>query len=237
MASIASGRAMMRTGPGQNYPGTWLYMRRDLPIRVHRVYRDWREIEDPGGTKGWMLVSLLSDQRTGIVIGEGLADAARIARYGERRSVSAPSPMSSAGSRAAPMAGAISTSAAAAAISASTGSGASSPKRWSGERSGQGPPAWRFRASRGQDLHRPGGRTERAARAARLPGAARFQTGRRRLSPGVRRTAEPRSSVRECSPSRSTMTNSVCSSCRSARASGRGATRRSSTRPVAGGSS
>ena len=24
-ASIASGRAMMRTGPGQNYPGTWLY--------------------------------------------------------------------------------------------------------------------------------------------------------------------------------------------------------------------
>jgi SH3-like domain-containing protein len=74
MASIASGRAMMRTGPGQNYPGTWLYTRRDLPIRVVRIYRDWREIEDPGGTKGWMLVSLLSDQRTGIVVGEGLAD-------------------------------------------------------------------------------------------------------------------------------------------------------------------
>lgn len=73
MASIASGRAMMRTGPGQNYPGTWLYTRRDLPIRVVRVYRDWRMIEDPGGTRGWMLVSLLSDQRTGIVVGEGLA--------------------------------------------------------------------------------------------------------------------------------------------------------------------
>lgn len=74
MASIASGRAMMRTGPGQNYPGTWLYTRRDLPIRVVRIYRDWREIEDPGGTRGWMLVSLLSDQRTGIVVGEGLAE-------------------------------------------------------------------------------------------------------------------------------------------------------------------
>ena len=74
MASIASGKAMMRTGPGQNYPGTWLYTRRDLPIRVVRIYREWREIEDPGGTKGWMLVSLLSDQRTGIVTGEGLAD-------------------------------------------------------------------------------------------------------------------------------------------------------------------
>jgi len=73
MASIASGRAMMRTGPGQNYPGTWLYTRRDLPIRVVRVYREWREIEDPGGTRGWMLVSLLSDQRTGIVVGQDLA--------------------------------------------------------------------------------------------------------------------------------------------------------------------
>jgi SH3-like domain-containing protein len=74
MASIASGRAMMRTGPGQNYPGTWLYVRRDLPIRVVRVYREWRMIEDPGGTRGWMLVSLLSDQRTGIVVGAGNAE-------------------------------------------------------------------------------------------------------------------------------------------------------------------
>jgi SH3-like domain-containing protein len=74
MASIASGRAMMRTGPGQTYPGTWLYTRRDLPIRVTRIYHEWRYIEDPGGTKGWMLVSLLSDQRTAIVTGEGLAE-------------------------------------------------------------------------------------------------------------------------------------------------------------------
>ena len=73
MASISAGRAMMRTGPGQNYPGIWLYVRRDLPIRVVRVYREWRQIEDPDGTRGWMLVSLLSDQRTAIVRGEGLA--------------------------------------------------------------------------------------------------------------------------------------------------------------------
>lgn len=74
MASIASGRAMMRSGPGQTYPGTWLYTRRDLPIRVVRVYHEWRKIEDPGGTTGWMLVNLLSDQRTAIVVGEGLAE-------------------------------------------------------------------------------------------------------------------------------------------------------------------
>jgi SH3-like domain-containing protein len=66
-ASISSGRAMMRTGPGQNFPGIWEYRRADLPIRVVEIYHDWRKIEDPGGTTGWMLVRLLSDQRTAIV--------------------------------------------------------------------------------------------------------------------------------------------------------------------------
>ena len=66
-ASIASGEAMMRAGPGRNYPGIWLYKRRDLPIRVVKTYPNWRMIEDPDGTRGWMLVSLLSDQRTAIV--------------------------------------------------------------------------------------------------------------------------------------------------------------------------
>jgi SH3-like domain-containing protein len=66
-ASIASGEAMMRTGPGRNYPGVWLYKRRDLPVRVLKVYPSWRLIEDPEGDRGWMLVSLLSDRRTALV--------------------------------------------------------------------------------------------------------------------------------------------------------------------------
>lgn len=66
-ASIASGEAMMRAGPGRNYPGIWLYQRRDLPIRVVNTYPNWRMIEDPDGTRGWMLVALLSDRRTAIV--------------------------------------------------------------------------------------------------------------------------------------------------------------------------
>ena len=63
-ASIASGEAMMRSGPGRNYPGIWLYKRRDLPIRVVQIYPNWRKIEDPDGQQGWMLVTLLSDRRT-----------------------------------------------------------------------------------------------------------------------------------------------------------------------------
>ena len=58
---------MTRAGPGKNYPGIWLYQRRDLPIRVVKKYENWRMIEDPDGTRGWMLVSLLSDRRTAIV--------------------------------------------------------------------------------------------------------------------------------------------------------------------------
>lgn len=57
----------MRAGPGRNYPGIWLYQRRDLPIRVLKIFPNWRLIEDPEGTKGWMLVTLLSDRRTAIV--------------------------------------------------------------------------------------------------------------------------------------------------------------------------
>jgi SH3-like domain-containing protein len=66
-ASIASGEAMTRTGPGKNYPGIWLYKRRDLPVRVVKKYEHWRLIHDPDGAQGWMLVTLLSDRRTAIV--------------------------------------------------------------------------------------------------------------------------------------------------------------------------
>ena len=89
-ASIASGQAMIRTGPGRNYPGTWLYQRRDLPVRVIKLYSNWRLIEDPEGVHGWMLVTLLSDRRTALVkpgqpraIHEKAASASRVAYLAE----------------------------------------------------------------------------------------------------------------------------------------------------------
>lgn len=69
-ASIAAGRARMRTGPGRTYPTIWLYVRADLPVRVLTVYKEWRKVEDPGGARGWMLGNLLSEARTGFVWGE-----------------------------------------------------------------------------------------------------------------------------------------------------------------------
>ena len=69
-ASISASRAMMRTGPGQNYPATWMYLRPDLPIRVIETYPNWRKIQDPDGETGWMLQRLLSDTRTALVTGD-----------------------------------------------------------------------------------------------------------------------------------------------------------------------
>ncbi len=68
-ASISAGEALMRTGPGKNYPATWLYRRADLPVKILQVQPSWRKVQDPDGEVGWMLVNLLSDTRTAIVTG------------------------------------------------------------------------------------------------------------------------------------------------------------------------
>lgn len=71
--SIKADKARMRTGPGRNYPSSWLYQRRGLPLRVIDIYGEWRKVEDPGGTQGWMLSNLLDVKRTAFVSG-GIAE-------------------------------------------------------------------------------------------------------------------------------------------------------------------
>ncbi|MDG5487101.1 SH3 domain-containing protein [Sphingomonas sp. BGYR3] len=86
-ASIAAQEARMRTGPGQNYPASWLYVRRNLPVRVVAIYKDWRKVEDPGGTQGWVFSSLLSASRTAMVtadVAELRASASTAARVSWR---------------------------------------------------------------------------------------------------------------------------------------------------------
>ncbi len=68
-ASIAASEARMRVGPSLDYPSSWVYRRKDLPVRVVQVHSNWRKIEDPSGTQGWMHVRLLSDTATAMVKG------------------------------------------------------------------------------------------------------------------------------------------------------------------------
>ena len=82
-ASISQDEARMRVGPSLDYPSSWIYRRRDLPVKVVQVLGQWRKVEDPDGTQGWMHVRLLSDTPTAIVratvapLRESASDGAR----------------------------------------------------------------------------------------------------------------------------------------------------------------
>ena len=68
-ASINATRAMMRAGPGRNFPVLWEYRRQELPVKVIQSYQDWRKVIDPDGATGWLETHLLSLTRTAIVRG------------------------------------------------------------------------------------------------------------------------------------------------------------------------
>lgn len=74
-ASIkSSAREMnMRVGPSRDFPVEWVYKRPGLPLKVIRKVDGWRRIRDHAGDEGWVAASLLSLERGGLVVGEGLA--------------------------------------------------------------------------------------------------------------------------------------------------------------------
>jgi SH3-like domain-containing protein len=67
-ASINREEAIMRRGPSTEMRAMWLYRRIDLPVRVIAIRDEWRQVEDPGGVRGWMHRRLLSGRRTAIVV-------------------------------------------------------------------------------------------------------------------------------------------------------------------------
>jgi SH3-like domain-containing protein len=67
--SLQANDALMRSGPAQTYPAQWRYVRRGLPMRVVATQPNWRKVQDPLGAQGWIMVRLLSDQRTALVTG------------------------------------------------------------------------------------------------------------------------------------------------------------------------
>ena len=69
-ASIVPSAARIRTGPGRNFPAVWEYRRAGLPIKVIQTFPAWRKIQDPDGATGWMQANMLSEVRTGMVMGE-----------------------------------------------------------------------------------------------------------------------------------------------------------------------
>ena len=66
--SLKSDLANLRVGPGRRYPIDWVYKRRGLPLLVVAHFDQWRWVQDHEGTKGWMHRSLLSTDRTALIV-------------------------------------------------------------------------------------------------------------------------------------------------------------------------
>lgn len=73
-ATLRYEKVNMRVGPSAEYPVTWVYLRKGLPVKVVRVREGWRLVEDHEGTQGWISASQLDPARGAMVIGTGLAD-------------------------------------------------------------------------------------------------------------------------------------------------------------------
>ncbi|MGL4494425.1 MAG: SH3 domain-containing protein [Beijerinckiaceae bacterium] len=65
--SLKSDRVNLREGPSKDHRTTWVFQRAGMPVEIIAEFEIWRRIRDSEGTEGWVLHSLLSGRRTGVV--------------------------------------------------------------------------------------------------------------------------------------------------------------------------
>lgn len=73
--SLRSDLVNMREGPSTEHGVKWVYHRKGLPMQVLAEYDVWRRVRDMDGEVGWIHVSLLTNERTVVIIGSGYAMA------------------------------------------------------------------------------------------------------------------------------------------------------------------
>lgn len=65
--SLKADRVNVRRGPGFDHKIDWVFLRAGLPVEIIAEFDTWRRIRDSEGAEGWVLGSLLSGRRTGLV--------------------------------------------------------------------------------------------------------------------------------------------------------------------------
>jgi len=65
--SLKSDRVNLREGPSKDHRTTWIFQRAGLPVEITAEFDIWRRIRDSDGSEGWVLHTLLSGRRTGLV--------------------------------------------------------------------------------------------------------------------------------------------------------------------------
>ena len=66
--SLKSNDANIRVGPSMNYPIEIKYILKNYPLKVLEEYKEWRKVEDFEKNIGWIHKSLITGNRTGIVL-------------------------------------------------------------------------------------------------------------------------------------------------------------------------
>jgi SH3-like domain-containing protein len=66
-------KAYLREGPSYAYKVLWVYRHRGYPFAVTAEFDVWRRVQAADGAVGWMSATMLSDQRTVLVTGQGRA--------------------------------------------------------------------------------------------------------------------------------------------------------------------
>ena len=65
--SLKSDVVNMRVGPGHEYPLQWVYLRKNLPLKVISEFDVWRKVVDHEGETGWVHGQLVSLKRYSVI--------------------------------------------------------------------------------------------------------------------------------------------------------------------------
>jgi SH3-like domain-containing protein len=68
--SLKSSQVNLRSGPGQQYPVDWVFLRKAMPVEVLDEFDVWRKIRDWEGTEGWVHATFLAPRRSVLVVGQ-----------------------------------------------------------------------------------------------------------------------------------------------------------------------
>lgn len=71
--SVKATKARVRRGPSRDHRIEWLFVHRDMPVKVVAEHGHWRRIMDSTGAAGWMHYSLLSGRRSALVTAPRIA--------------------------------------------------------------------------------------------------------------------------------------------------------------------
>ena len=66
--SLNADQVNLRVGPGEDHPIAWILAREGLPVEIVEEFDTWRQVRLHDGEQGWIHSSLLSSQRTILVV-------------------------------------------------------------------------------------------------------------------------------------------------------------------------